>query len=161
MNRHIGPEERRQIELIKGVKARLANPPKRRKVLKAPCPKLEFVDMTTGVRIIFLDDHNAHCITRYKFLLGENDIDHTGPSEIIDRISKRTGVSIAEMKGSRRFKKITAARQLAMATVATECQHLSLPQIGRIFRKDHTTVLHAMNKLGMTRTQTYHKNKAA
>lgn len=159
MNMQILPEHRRQIEHYKAVRARIAKPPRPLPLKGVPCPTLDFIDMVTGNRIIFLEDHNAHCITRYKFLIGETEIDRQAATDIINRVSKETGVTVAEMKGTRRLRRVADARQRAMAEVGAQCYWLSLPQIGRIFQKDHTTVLHAMRKYGVKRTN--HKQKAA
>ncbi|GGE24019.1 chromosomal replication initiator protein DnaA [Streptococcus himalayensis] len=57
------------------------------------------------------------------------------------------GVSVKEMKGSRRIQNIVQARQVAMY-LAREMTDNSLPKIGREFGgKDHTTVMHAYDKI--------------
>lgn len=57
------------------------------------------------------------------------------------------GVSVKEIKGSRRVQHIAFARQVAMY-LAREMTDNSLPKIGREFGgKDHTTVIHAHNKI--------------
>ena len=57
------------------------------------------------------------------------------------------GVSVKEMKGSRRVQNIVLARQVAMY-LARELTDNSLPKIGREFGgKDHTTVIHAHGKI--------------
>lgn len=57
------------------------------------------------------------------------------------------GVSIKEMKGTRRLQNIVLARQVAMY-LARELTDNSLPKIGREFGgKDHTTVIHAHSKI--------------
>lgn len=51
-----------------------------------------------------------------------------------------------------RQRSLVAVRQAAMADVYVKCPHLSLPQIGKMFGgRDHTTVLHAVQKLGVHR----------
>ena len=57
------------------------------------------------------------------------------------------GVSVKEMKGTRRVQNIVLARQVAMY-LARELTDNSLPKIGREFGgKDHTTVIHAHGKI--------------
>ena len=57
------------------------------------------------------------------------------------------GVSVKEMKGSRRVQNIVLARQVAMY-LSREMTDNSLPRIGREFGgKDHTTVIHAYEKI--------------
>ena len=57
------------------------------------------------------------------------------------------GVSVKEIKGSRRVQNIVLARQVAMY-LSREMTDNSLPRIGKEFGgKDHTTVIHAYEKL--------------
>lgn len=57
------------------------------------------------------------------------------------------GVSVKEMKGTRRVQNIVLARQVAMY-LSRELTDNSLPKIGREFGgKDHTTVIHAHGKI--------------
>ena len=57
------------------------------------------------------------------------------------------GVSVKEMKGTRRVQNIVLARQVAMY-LARELTDNSLPKIGKEFGgKDHTTVIHAHAKI--------------
>jgi len=69
----------------------------------------------------------------------------------IDTIQKRVAtfynLNISDLKTKKRNKNIVLARQVAMYT-ARELTNLSLPEIGQSFGgKDHTTVLHAYNKI--------------
>ncbi|HEM6339762.1 TPA: chromosomal replication initiator protein DnaA [Streptococcus suis] len=57
------------------------------------------------------------------------------------------GISLKELKGSKRVQHIVHARQVAMF-LAREMTDNSLPKIGREFgNRDHTTVMHAYNKI--------------
>ncbi|BBB99379.1 hypothetical protein M2192_001178 [Bradyrhizobium elkanii USDA 61] len=57
------------------------------------------------------------------------------------------GLTMADMKSSRRTAKIVNARQIAMY-LAKKITSRSLPDIGRRFGgRDHTTVLHAVRKI--------------
>jgi chromosomal replication initiation ATPase DnaA len=62
------------------------------------------------------------------------------------RIAQEHGVEMNDMLGPRRWKKFLDARQEAMCTVYLDFPHLSLTQIGKMFRRDHTTVLNALEK---------------
>ena len=69
----------------------------------------------------------------------------------IDKIQAEVGnfygVSVKEMKGSRRLQNIVLARQVAMY-LSRELTDNSLPKIGKEFGgKDHTTVIHAHAKI--------------
>jgi hypothetical protein len=67
--------------------------------------------------------------------------------EIIEEVSQQTGVSVGEILGPRRAPNLVAARHLAMWRVHKRLPHYSLPRIGRLFRRDHTTILYAVRKI--------------
>lgn len=67
--------------------------------------------------------------------------------QIIESVSFRHQISIGEMLGPRRHKAVKEARWEAINLVRQHKPHLSLPQIGRIFNRDHTTILNALNAL--------------
>jgi chromosomal replication initiator protein len=72
----------------------------------------------------------------------------------IDTIQKRVAVfynlNINDIKTKKRNKNIVLARQVAMY-LSRELTNASLPEIGQYFGgKDHTTVLHAYNKIKQT-----------
>lgn len=62
---------------------------------------------------------------------------------IVDKIAEETGIERTAIMGGRRTKGAVRARQLAMK-VAYDYTPLSLPDVGRFFHRDHTTVLHAI-----------------
>ncbi|MGT2785410.1 chromosomal replication initiator protein DnaA [Streptococcus merionis] len=69
----------------------------------------------------------------------------------IDKIQHEVGqfygVSVKEIKGTKRVQNIVQARQVAMY-LARELTDNSLPKIGKEFgNRDHSTVLHAYNKI--------------
>lgn len=57
--------------------------------------------------------------------------------------ANQRNIRVAEFFGSTRVARIAHARQECMALIR-EKTDLSLPQIGRIFNRDHSTVLHAL-----------------
>jgi chromosomal replication initiator protein len=62
-------------------------------------------------------------------------------------VTEEFGMSLHELKTKRRHKNIVLPRQVAMY-LSRELTELSLPEIGTFFGgKDHTTVLHAYNKI--------------
>lgn len=73
---------------------------------------------------------------------------------IIDLMARMHGVTYADVLGrSRRRERIIPARQAAICAVkeweTINGRLMSLPQLGRLFGgRDHTTVLHAMQKRG-------------
>jgi hypothetical protein len=60
---------------------------------------------------------------------------------IVTRVAQRHGVSSADILGKSRCRPIMAARQEAIYHVVVETG-MTLPMIGRRFRRDHTTILH-------------------
>lgn len=66
-------------------------------------------------------------------------------SRIAGEVSEVSGVSIDEMKGRSRNKHTVSARQLCYWQGRKA--GLSLPEIGRFFNRDHTTVLSGIRKL--------------
>jgi len=70
----------------------------------------------------------------------------TKARDIIETVAARHGVTVAEILGTRRTKPIVNARHAAIVQVCKLRSTLSLPQIGRIFHRDHTTIMHAVCK---------------
>lgn len=64
--------------------------------------------------------------------------------------SRFPGVSMGDITSERRTSKIVFPRQVAMF-LATELTSKSLPTIGRAFKRDHTTVLYSIRKIGRLR----------
>ena len=66
---------------------------------------------------------------------------------ILSVVSTSTGISVTEIRGDKRSRNIVLARHLAMY-LARELTDISLPRIGERFGgRDHTTVLHAVEKM--------------
>ena len=68
------------------------------------------------------------------------------PSLIISQVCKFSNMDEMVLRGSLRNKGTSEARQVAMYLVR-KLTNLSLPDIGQEFSRDHTTVLHAINKI--------------
>lgn len=66
--------------------------------------------------------------------------------DIIAHIAALHCLKPGDLTGPRRMKNIVEARHEAVRVVADLRPDLSLPQIGRAFNKDHTTILHALRK---------------
>lgn len=63
-------------------------------------------------------------------------------TRVMDVVAARYGVTRADLLGPGRTQPATTARQVAMRLVR-ETTGKSYPEIGRAFRRDHTTVIHA------------------
>lgn len=73
--------------------------------------------------------------------------------EIQEVVAKYYNVTVTDLKGRKRVKQIVMPRQIAMY-LARELTENSLPRIGQEFGgKDHTTVIHACDKIGKEITQ--------
>ncbi len=69
------------------------------------------------------------------------------PSKVITTVSDVFGITIGELKGKRRTSYIALSRQVAMYILRSELD-LPLERVAReVNRKDHTTVLHACQKV--------------
>ncbi len=83
--------------------------------------------VTTKTRVVTLDYDDAH--------------------SVIARVSETYGVPVSELLGRERQAELILPRHLAIY-ILREKLHLSFPQIARITkRNDHTTVMHAYNKI--------------
>ena len=70
------------------------------------------------------------------------------PKRIIARIAAEHGFTAADILGPRRQVGLVAARHAAVAEVAREHPALTYADIGRIFRRDHSTIINAMRRAG-------------
>lgn len=73
-------------------------------------------------------------------------------ARIVRQVADETGVPVADILGPSRIADISSARHTAMARArAIErpdgSPRYSLPMIGRVFNRDHTTVLYAVRKM--------------
>jgi len=66
--------------------------------------------------------------------------------DIEQAVCQRFHLTVEQMRGPCRLRKIARPRQMAMY-LCRELTQASLPQIGRHFQRDHTTVLHAQRKV--------------
>ena len=68
-------------------------------------------------------------------------------AESIQReVARYYKIAVDELRGERRVKHVAHARQVAMYLCRTMTQ-ASLPEIGKKFNKDHTTVLMSVRKI--------------
>ena len=67
-------------------------------------------------------------------------------ARIQDAVSQRFGVTLEELVSPRRSQAVAYPRQVAMY-LSRELTDASLPAIGREFGRDHTTVIHAKDKI--------------
>lgn len=70
---------------------------------------------------------------------------------ILRAVAASFDVAPADILAMRRTSRVVTARQAAMHLVR-RLTHLSLPQIGTLFDRDHTTVLHAVRAIETRRS---------
>jgi chromosomal replication initiator protein len=67
--------------------------------------------------------------------------------QIQRKVAETYGLKLADLKAKNRTKAVAFPRQIAMY-LARQLTHASLSEVGRAFGgKDHTTVLHAVDKI--------------
>jgi hypothetical protein len=66
---------------------------------------------------------------------------------VVKLVSLKHGVHPRDIVGANRFRRTVAARHHAIWLVHTHCPWLSLPDVGRLFGRDHTTILYAISKV--------------
>ena len=69
-----------------------------------------------------------------------------GPETIIRATAQSYGYSVEEVLSASRRQPLVISRQIAMY-LCRELTDLSLPKIGALFNRDHTTVLHSVEKV--------------
>ena len=76
----------------------------------------------------------------------ESAAPEVSPKEIISRVASSWGVESGELISARRHQAVTVPRQVAMYLIKSE---LNLPysNIGKLFRRNHSTVIHSVNKI--------------
>jgi chromosomal replication initiator protein len=68
------------------------------------------------------------------------------PSKVIEAIAEREGISVSDIIGQNRSAKIAVPRQIAMY-ILSELNEVSLPQVGELLGRDHTTVMYGRDKV--------------
>lgn len=100
-----------------------------------------------------LADAEARILSQAQLLCGAGADGESGlfsrrpVREIVDEVLLAyPGIGWADVIGVRRERRLVEPRHRCMAAVYDEREDLSLPALGRIFRRDHSSVLHAVNK---------------
>ncbi len=68
------------------------------------------------------------------------------PQVILDETARYYGLSVADLVSKSRSRPLTNARHVAMYLIR-ETTGMTLPKIGELFERDHTTALHGINKI--------------
>lgn len=70
---------------------------------------------------------------------------------ILEVLDDFPGITYDDIVGKRRARKFVTARHQCMAAIYNQRPDLSLPAIGKVMKRDHTTIIHAVQKLGVWR----------
>jgi chromosomal replication initiation ATPase DnaA len=76
-------------------------------------------------------------------------IPRTEAQQIIAKVAHENGLTYADILSQTRSKHIVRARYDAMAAVYIAKPHLSLAQMGKIFRRDPKTAWHGLMRRGL------------
>lgn len=71
-----------------------------------------------------------------------------GLERVIDLVVRMHGCTLEEVMSKSRQRHHVLARYAAICAIQEIRPCLSLPGLGRLFSKDHTTILHALHKRG-------------
>jgi len=119
----------------------------------------------TLIRLIAYANLNRHAVdmataqTVLKDLVPLGQTSITTPAEILDIVCRFYQLTKDDINGSSRVKAVAMARQIAMY-LCRELTDLSLPKIGELFGRDHTTVMYACKKVSeMMRERHYVYNQ--
>jgi chromosomal replication initiator protein len=91
-----------------------------------------------------VDMATAQTVLKDLVPLGESKA--TSPAEIVEAVCRYYQLTKDDIGGSSRVKAVAMARQIAMY-LCREMTDLSLPKIGELFGRDHTTVMYAHKKV--------------
>lgn len=73
-------------------------------------------------------------------------IDNSVPKQIIAKVAAHHGFTYEEILSKRRDVRLVVARHEAMRAVRDAKPEYSLPKLGRLFKRDHSSVLYALRK---------------
>ena len=77
------------------------------------------------------------------FQVNDNGIPLIEPKEVIEVVTKISGIAFDQLKGKRRDAEIIIPRHISMYLIKELC-HETLKRIGDIFNRDHTSVINAI-----------------
>lgn len=135
--------------------------PEAKKIVTRKVPQVKVIDVLAAkeerIRQLELDlaDAQARILSQAEHICVLNDIEAGSPPSfrkaaaviIHEILQDFPGVTWEDLKSVRRERRLIAPRQICMAALYEQRKDLSLPQIGRMFHRDHTTVLHAVQKI--------------
>lgn len=121
---------------------RFRNPPETRPILSEPPPLRSNPAITGQIRppVVKSDQKPIpEAVRIYRAPVGD-------VAKIQQAVVEYYKLSMIDLKSDRRYFDVVTARHVAM-WLAKELTFRSLPEIGRIFRRDHTSVLHGIRSV--------------
>ncbi|MBQ8249546.1 MAG: chromosomal replication initiator protein DnaA, partial [Clostridia bacterium] len=76
-------------------------------------------------------------------LITVNESPETTIDRIIDTVSKKFGIPVEEIRGTKRTREIANARHISIYLIR-KLTNLSLPQIGKMLKRDHATIMSSL-----------------
>ena len=73
---------------------------------------------------------------------------HQRTPDIIREVAGRHGMTVGIVLSPRRSRRVVRCRYEAIRAVHEAKPHLSSPELGQIFGRDHTTILYALGRIG-------------
>lgn len=70
-------------------------------------------------------------------------------AQIADQVAAWHGLKASDLFSRNVKRTVTAARLDAIAAVRVNCRHLSLSQIAKLFKRDHSTIISALRQRGL------------
>jgi hypothetical protein len=121
-----------------------------------PQPEPELLVLAAQARTItVLQQQVAQLSVQLKALLREDETPLAVARQIkpvIRTVARYYGVSLTDLLSCRRSRSVARFRHVAMY-LAKELTRLSLPAIGRVLDRDHSTVLHGCRKIATLRLE--------
>lgn len=71
---------------------------------------------------------------------------HVTVDKILTNVSRHYSVSVEDLKGKKRTQDIAMARHISIYIIRTMTE-MSLPAIGKVFNRDHTTIINSLEKV--------------
>jgi hypothetical protein len=87
------------------------------------------------------DGHSSECLATGTAAA----VDLVEAQRVVAAVCAVWNTNVEDLAGPSRARPIVPPRQTAMALIAGRCPRLSLPAIGRLFGRDHSTVIYALN----------------
>ena len=93
------------------------------------------------IYVNYIKDGNS--VISYETFIQKIEDDYTDIQKVV---SEFYGLTVSDLKSTRRERRIARPRQLAMY-LAKQLTTLSLPDIALHFGRDHTTIMHAVKQI--------------